>query len=312
MNGGRLSTSNIKFIKKIATWGKGKRSRRRVAIAGIVLTILFCYFMKWMKNRIYSFTHCLDGWLFKGVMVFSCVLLLVAAGLFAPRFQAASPAHKKETERIVQTVWQTSESVTDLSEATDILRTNLKLLKKQNRDCVAWLYIADTGISYPIMQNKGDENYYLDRDVNQDRDRRGALILDNDSNLNMEQTNLIVHGHHMESGEMFGNLMKYEDETFGNRHKIIELITEDEIRSYELFGVFYSKVYYQDEDVFKYYEYSDLSDESDYNKFCENIANMSLYKTDVTTGYGDEFITLSTCSYHTENGRFVVVGKRFY
>lgn len=25
---------------------------------------------------------------------------------------------------------------------------------------------------------------------------------------------------------------------------------------------------------------------------------------------GDEFITLSTCAYHTKNGRFAVVGKR--
>ena len=36
---------------------------------------------------------------------------------------------------------------------------------------------------------------------------------------------------------------------------------------------------------------------------------MSVYDTGVTAEYGDRFITLSTCAYHTENGRFVVVAK---
>ena len=36
---------------------------------------------------------------------------------------------------------------------------------------------------------------------------------------------------------------------------------------------------------------------------------MSLYDTGVTATFGDRFITLSTCSYHVDNGRFVVVAK---
>jgi sortase B len=35
-----------------------------------------------------------------------------------------------------------------------------------------------------------------------------------------------------------------------------------------------------------------------------------MYDTGVTAEYGDEFITLSVCAYHVENGRLVVVGKR--
>ena len=31
---------------------------------------------------------------------------------------------------------------------------------------------------------------------------------------------------------------------------------------------------------------------------------------DATAEYGDELITLTTCSYYTEDGRFVVVGKK--
>ena len=36
----------------------------------------------------------------------------------------------------------------------------------------------------------------------------------------------------------------------------------------------------------------------------------ALYDTGVTAQYGDELLTLSTCSYHVTNGRFVVVARR--
>ena len=34
------------------------------------------------------------------------------------------------------------------------------------------------------------------------------------------------------------------------------------------------------------------------------------YDIDEIAEYGDELITLTTCSYYTEDGRFVVVGRK--
>ena len=48
----------------------------------------------------------------------------------------------------------------------------------------------------------------------------------------------------------------------------------------------------------------------EFDDFYNNIKKLSAYDTGVTAEFGDEFITLSTCAYHTTNGRFVVVGKR--
>ena len=50
--------------------------------------------------------------------------------------------------------------------------------------------------------------------------------------------------------------------------------------------------------------------QEEFDNWYENIKAMSLYDTGVTAEYGDEFITLSCCSYQVEDGRFVVVGKR--
>ncbi|MDU3397860.1 MAG: class B sortase, partial [Clostridiales bacterium] len=40
------------------------------------------------------------------------------------------------------------------------------------------------------------------------------------------------------------------------------------------------------------------------------VAAASLYDTGETAEYGHTLLTLVTCSYHTENGRFVVVARK--
>ncbi len=66
----------------------------------------------------------------------------------------------------------------------------------------------------------------------------------------------------------------------------------------------------EDNGGFRYYYYTDLSDEADFDYYAENVKARALYDTGVDAKWGDEFITLSTCSYQVKNGRFVVVGVR--
>ncbi len=71
-----------------------------------------------------------------------------------------------------------------------------------------------------------------------------------------------------------------------------------------------SPVVENDADVFKYYQFFNADTEDEFNDFYDNIKKMSMYDTGVDASFGDEFITLSVCAYHVENGRLVVVGKR--
>lgn len=41
-----------------------------------------------------------------------------------------------------------------------------------------------------------------------------------------------------------------------------------------------------------------------------NKSIMAIYDTGKTAEYGDQLMTLSTCSYHTEDGRFAVVARK--
>ena len=199
----------------------------------------------------------------------------------------------------------------DSAEMTASEEPDMKALSEKNPDCAAWLQIPGTNIDYPVMQHLEDENYYLDKDFYQNSDKNGSLILDNDSDLKKTGANLIIHGHNMKSGEMFGKLTAYEDETYGNEHSLMYVYTKEGLRTYQLIAAFYSKVYYEDEDVFKFYKYFGQDKEA-FEKFYTNVKALSIYNTGVEAVYGDEFLTLSTCTYHTENGRFVVVGKRIY
>lgn len=181
----------------------------------------------------------------------------------------------------------------------------------RNGDMAFWLVVDGTAIDYPAMQTPEDENYYLNRDFDGNEDSAGCLILDTDSSLDGESltTNLIVHGHNMKAGTMFADLMKYENETYGKEHKHMEIYTRTDKREYEVISVFRSRVYYPEDMVFKYYNFFQANDELEFNYFYDNIKEMSLYDTGVTASLGDHFLTLSTCAYHVEDGRFVVVAK---
>lgn len=179
-----------------------------------------------------------------------------------------------------------------------------------NEDCIAWLNIPDTSIDYPVMQTPDDEEYYLYRNFFGEDDKNGTLFMDTDCSLAQERSNLIIHGHHMKSGAMFGSLEKYADADFGSEHSKIYLYTPEEVRVYEVLSAFQARVYKGKTDKFRYYAYFGFDTQEKFEAYYDNIKKMSLYDTKVTAEYGDEFITLSTCSYHTKNGRFAVVGKR--
>lgn len=176
-------------------------------------------------------------------------------------------------------------------------------------DAVAWLEIPDTNISYPVMWTPENETKYLYLNYDGTKNQNGSLLLDTDSSLSPLTTNLIIHGHNMKSGAMFGTLMNYKDQTYYEQHKEMLLYTADGERKYEVVAAFRSKVYYTTDKVFKYYKFFQANTEDEFNNFYNNIKKMSLYDTGVTAEFGDRFITLSTCTSYTDNGRFVVVAK---
>ncbi|MDE6924892.1 MAG: class B sortase [Acetatifactor sp.] len=75
-------------------------------------------------------------------------------------------------------------------------------------DIKGWLYVEGMLIDYPVLQREGEDEYYLYLNFKGDEDKRGSLILDEDSSVQegMFSTNLLIHGHNMKDGSMFGEL----------------------------------------------------------------------------------------------------------
>ena len=115
----------------------------------------------------------------------------------------------------------------------------------------------------------------------------------------------------MKDGSMFKDLLKYEDKEYYNQHKYIEFVTDENISTYEIIAAFKSRIFYKkEENVFRYYTCTDLSNEEDYNYYISNCKELAFYDTGLSANYGEQIITLITCEYSTENGRMVVVAKK--
>ena len=192
--------------------------------------------------------------------------------------------------------------------ALEILEEYQTLYSK-NKKLIGWLKIDDTNIDYPVMQTVNNE-YYLDHNFNQEYDKNGSLFLDKDCDVVHRNTNLIIYGHHMKSGKMFGNLNRYSSEDYYKKHSTIQFDTIYEKGIYEVMYVFRSRIYNEDEVVFKYYQFLDAASEKEFNSDMQEMAALSLYDTGVTASYGDELLTLSTCDSSETDGRFVVVAKK--
>ena len=182
-------------------------------------------------------------------------------------------------------------------------------LYNKNKKLIGWLKIDDTNIDYPVMQTS-DNTYYLDHNYNQEYDKNGSIFLDYNCSVYPRSTNMIVYGHHMKSGNMFGNLQKYAKESYGKKHAVITFDTIYEKAQYQVMYVFRSQVYNEDDIVFKYYQFIEANSETEFNSYMQEMSALSLYDTGVTAEFGDSLLTLSTCDSSQTDGRFVVVAKR--
>lgn len=234
----------------------------------------------------------------------------------AAAVHATDPTENAMTEPTPTTIEKPTEAPTQpvtepSTEATIILETEpqpLPLyvqLHGENPDYFGWLQVVDTVLDYPVMHTPDDPEKYLHLSFEGDYYYGGTPFMD--YRCSADSDNLIIYGHNMLSGMMFREIIKYESKDYWQEHPTIRLATEFEDKEYEILAVFRDRVYYKHENVFKFYNFIDAEDEATYYDAIANFKAKAIYDTGVEPEYGDQLITLVTCAYHTENGRFVVV-----
>ena len=171
----------------------------------------------------------------------------------------------------------------------------LEELQNINTDIIGWLEIEGTNINYPVLQTT-DNDFYLTHNYKKEYSASGSLFLDKDFDMVNGSSNYLIYGHRNGQGLMFETLLKYTNKNFYENHKTIKFTT---------------RVYYQNEkNVFRYYYFINAETEEEYNDYVNNAKKASIYDTGITAEYEDQLLTLSTCEYSQEDGRFVVVAKK--
>lgn len=182
-------------------------------------------------------------------------------------------------------------------------------LVRLNTDYVGWLTIDDTMIDYPVMKSsEEDPEYYLHRDFYGDDSVSGCLFIG--EGCDSESKSFVIYGHNMNNESMFGALDEYYDYDYAQEHRDIRFYVNGEERIYRVFAAFQTKVYKDQANVFKYYEAVGELSRAEYDQTVESVRSLSEPKLPDAPAYPAQLMFLSTCSYHTDDGRFVVAAYR--
>lgn len=182
---------------------------------------------------------------------------------------------------------------------------------QRNSDMAGWLSIGGTQIDYPVMQTESAESdYYLHHNFEGQEDINGSLFADARNNLKGTDSNVIIYGHNMKSGMMFGGLKQYLEKDYWKEHRLLTFNTLYERNQYEIVAVCLSKVAYQNEEGLRYYNYLNAENEAEFQAYLDNINEWKVYDEPVELTMEDELLTLSTCNNYTEDGRLFLVARK--
>ena len=193
---------------------------------------------------------------------------------------------------------------------------NWKELKKINSDIVGWIQMDNTKVDYPVLWCQSDNRnyqYYLSHNYKKDYDSYGSIFLDYRCTNGTDSKNIVVHGHHIQGGSMFGDLMKFGG-TSGNldfykKTPTITFDTPDGEGTYKIISVFKTNTLSSHGEFFNYM-IGDFQNEKDFMNYVYNVRVRSMFNCPVDVNEDDELLTLSTCSYEFTNFRTVVVARK--
>ena len=255
------------------------------------------------------------GWILSGIAA-ALLILVVVLLLMLPK----APAEEVPTEpaaTVAVTEAPTEEPTDAPTEAPETVppETEPPMLPKmaelyaENPDIIGWITIPGTNIDYPVMLTPEEPEKYIHRTFDGYYSFGGLPFMEDACSMDPESDNLIIYGHNMKNGTQFQNLMNYTMKKYWQEHPQILFSTLYEERTYEIISAFYDKVYTTKDKVFKFYQFIDAEDEADFENAVKYFKENGEYDTGVTAEYGDKLIMLVTCSYHIDDGRFVVVAK---
>ena len=170
-------------------------------------------------------------------------------------------------------------------------------LEEINEDCVAWIYIEDTAINYPVVQGS-DNSYYLKHLIDGKWNSAGCIFLDSRVDSDISDRHSIIYGHHMKDGTMFSGLTKYKKQDYYEAHPAGLLITPEQTYRIEFFAGYVVSV---EDSAWKIGFESD----EEFETWIKEAKQRSWFESPLSPAVTG-ILSLSTCSYEFDNARFVL------
>lgn len=170
-------------------------------------------------------------------------------------------------------------------------------MREKYPDVVGWIYGANTGLDWPIVQTaeEGGE-YYLYRDIDGKDNKNGTVFLDWRCASDFSTQNNMIYGHNMKTGLMFAPLIKYKSQAFFDAHPYLYLYTPSQTYKVHLFAGMETP---HDSEVYSY----NLS-----SSYLQECINSSTFNSGLGVPTGN-ILTMSTCDYDYANARYVLLGE---
>lgn len=244
-----------------------------------------------------------------------CICALISGGMFIHQYTDAkksTEAFDSLTELVSDTEVPENTNAAEDQDTTEQTIDEMALayekyaaLYAQNDDFVGWISIDGTSINYPVMQTPDAPDYYLKHSFDKAYSDYGVPYVDEACAVGLS-ANTVIYGHHMKNGTMFSTLVNYAGKSFFEEHPVITFNSLYGFGKYQIIAAF---SFDTNNETFRYNEFADGSKEQ-FDEFIAECMARRAYDTGYTAEYGDELITLSTCEYTHNNGRFVVVAKK--
>jgi len=183
---------------------------------------------------------------------------------------------------------------------------------EENPDFKGWITIPGTKVDNPFYQTT-DNEFYLTHNQKKQKSAYGALFLDYGNMLTETEkdSNLVIYGHHMKNGSMFAGLTKYKTLSFYKANPTIEFSTLYGKDTYKIYAAFVLNASKDDDNGYIYNIFRKrFLDDTDFNLWKNEAMARSIINTGVDAQFGDEIITLVTCTYDFDNARFVVMARK--
>lgn len=218
----------------------------------------------------------------------------------APQAVAAVPTAEPSADELWPQYYPNNRRLTISSRFLDLL--------EENSDIVGWLTI-DGIVDEPVMQR--DNEYYLTHDAKRRKSVTGALFMEEGCNLRNADTQLVIHGHNMKEGAMFGSLKKYKvkDASFYKAHPFLTFNTIYEDAQYVIFAVLEADVRPGEHNYLPFWITQRFTSAEDFDAYINQARNLSHYRCDVDVEAGDRLVTLATCLGDDENKRLLIMAR---